>query len=800
MLALYRTGRQADALRVFEDVRTLLDDELGLPPSADLLAVHGRILRHDPTLDGPAGAPAPEPVGRPRIQGNLPVTMPSLIGRTRAIDELAGRLEHDRLVTAIGPGGVGKTALTLAVASRAAADGRYPDGVWLIELAHLRAPESMPDVLNTALRISPVAGRTATERLIEYLGSQHVLLVLDNCEHLIDDVAALVQQLVIRCADLAILATSQVPLNLALEAVYPVRPLTLRDPGGSSRPAAVRLFLDRAARISPGFAPSDSDLATIAELCRRLDGMPLAIELAAGRMRFLTPRELLAQLPHWFRSVRVGNRVAADRHATLRDVVEWSYGLLEPAEQDLFLRLSVFRGGFGLADAATVAPDPETVVELLGSLVDRSMVQARVADGAESTTFSLLETLRAFGGQRLAQQHQDHDALRAHAEWAAELVRRGAAALLGQDPGPWVRLVAARFDDLRAAHSWALDNDLRLALTLVSGLAEWLELQDSGELMSWAETTARRAIADGIDDPELERLTVTALTMAAAGERFRGDLDRAHRLADEALSLISDPADPVRSRPLYVRCEVSLYQGRLADCLAFAALSEPFAVRAGDVLVGKWCEMNRILALAYGGQVARARDRAETLAGEKGLPAITRAWSRYVLGEVLMDTDPDRAGPLLEQVVQDAHRVADRFLAGVALVSAASVRARRADPSGAVPLFREVVEHWHRIGNWTQRWTTFRTVADVLARLGDPEPAAVLVGAAREPTRPAPAYGPDADRLDDLQHRLLGVLGEQRLTRLLATGAAMSDDDVFRLVRVALAKTPATKSSGAIQH
>jgi hypothetical protein len=210
--------------------------------------------------------------------------------------------------------------------------------------------------------------------------------------------------------------------------------------------------------------------------------------------------------------------------------------------------------------------------------------------------------------------------------------------------------------------------------------------------------------------------------------------------------------------------------------------------------------MNRILALAYGGQVARARDRAETLAGEKGLPAITRAWSRYVLGEVLMDTDPDRAGPLLEQVVQDAHRVADRFLAGVALVSAASVRARRADPSGAVPLFREVVEHWHRIGNWTQRWTTFRTVADVLARLGDPEPAAVLVGAAREPTRPAPAYGPDAARLDDLQHRLLGVLGEQRLTRLLATGAAMSDDDVFRLVRVALAKTPAAKSSGAIQH
>jgi predicted ATPase/DNA-binding SARP family transcriptional activator len=782
MLALARGGRPSDALAVYRDFRSLLDVELGLEPSAAVTELHGRILRQDPTLSGGQTAGPASSSRPPRPAGNLPATLPALIGREDELANLTSRLEKHRLVTIVGPGGVGKTRLALAAGMRATAGGRLAQGVWLIELAPLRAGESPADQLSTALSISPSGGLSTIDRLVEFLGTQRCLLILDNCEHLIAPVARLVQRLLDHCPGVTVLATSQMPLNLPLERNHPLAPLAADAPDSP----AVRLFLERAARVAPDFPPPGSDLGVITDLCRRLDGVPLAIELAAGRMRFMTPEEVLDRLTDRFRLLRSTDRLAADRHRTLRSVVEWSYGLLDDHERQLFERLSVFRGAFGWAEAAAVAGSPEhDVIEPLESLVEHSIVQARTEPGSE-TSFMLLETLREFGAEQLQLRGEAHVTRRAHARTMLAVVHAGQSAVAGPSPGPWVRTVAARFDDLRAAHAWALDSDLDLALELVVGLADWLEFEVSAELVGWAERTAHRALAGDLTDPAQRALTVRAMAMTAAGIRFGGDLLRALELARQACDLVTDPTDPVLRYPVYVQCEISLYLGRLTDCRALADRAQRLAEDTGDMLRVWWCVMNRALALAYDGRVAEATAIAERVVAEAVLPGVIRAWAWYTLGEVLMTTEPDRASTLLLQAVREARRISDRFLTGVALLSVASLRARQGDPA-AVPLFREVIEHWHRLGNWTQRWTSFRTIADLLARLGDSESAAVLVGAALAESRPAQVYGPDAVRLADLQSELRTELGTD-LDGLLLAGASMTDDEVFRLVRGSLAR------------
>ena len=782
LLALTRAGRTADALSAFREYRRLLADELGLEPSPDLTGLHDRILRQDRFVDADSALPGN---GGGRSIGHLPSALPTIIGRDQALDDLSSALADHRLVCVTGPGGVGKTRLALSAGQRAAGTERHPQGVWLIELAPLHSGESVVEAVSTALTVSPSAGMTAVDRLIDYLRAQRCLLILDNCEHLAAQVAELTQLLLDRCPGVTVLATSQVPLNLPLEAAFPLQPLTVGTPGEPS--PAVSLFLERAGRIVPGFTPRVDDLAVISELCRRLDGLPLAIELAAARMRVMTPIEVTDRLADRFRLLRSADRFAQHRHRTLFDVVEWSYGLLGENEQQLFDRLSVFRGGFGFADAAAVAGTTELeLVEPLEALVDHCMVRASA--GPSGMTFSLLETLREFGALRLADRGLSDRVRRAHADAMLRLIKAGGEAINGPDPGPWVRSVGARFDDIRAAQSWALANDLPLALELVVGLGDWIEFEVSAEVMAWAQRTARTALAADLTDAAVRRLTVSAMAVAAAGTRFGGDLRGALTLAEQAVDLVEDPDDPVLRLPLYVQCEVRLYLGDLDECLALTDRTQTLAERAGDQLREKWCVMNRLLAVAYGGRSAAGIAMAEALLAEPGLPAVNRAWARYALGEVLMTADPQRSLGLLEQAVLDGRDICDRFLVGVASLSAVSVRARVGDPRSAVPLFADVIEHWHRLGNWTQRWTTFRSVAELLERLDDPEPSALLVGAASAPSRPAQAYGPDAERLQELAVRLRAGLGDNRLTELTQDGASMSDDAVFQLVRDALAR------------
>jgi len=551
-----------------------------------------------------------------------------------------------------------------------------------------------------------------------------------------------------------------------------------------------------------GFTATGPELAAVSELCRRLDGLPLAIELAAGRMRFMTPSEVLQRLPDRLRLLRSPDRLAADRHRTLRGVVEWSYELLTPSEQMLFDRLSVFRANFGLGDAAAIAGLPEAdIIDDLASLVERSMVQTATVPGAAGavTRYSLLQTLQAFGAERLAARGIDHDAHRRHAEHFLALVRDGRAAVAGPDSGPWVRSINAHFDDLRAAHAWAQQSDLTMALEIVAGLADWLEFQVSAEVAEWARQTSALALEAGRDLPDTRRLIMRCLSVAAAGARFSGDLHGALGLVDEALSVYSDPSDPALRFPLFIRCEVNLYLGELSKCIEVAQEAERLANLAGDVFREKLAVQTRLLAVSYGGAHAEAMAGAQALVNDPHSSGIAKAWSAYVLGEVVMPVDPERAGQILEQVLVDAERLSDRFLAGVALVSAASLRARRGQLHLAAPMFARVLEHWQKMGNWTQRWTTFRTIAELLERLGDATSAALLLGAARAETRPAQAFGDDAARLDTMSDRLATVLDAEQLATLFRSGAVMSDEAVFELARDALRRQISPADPGGVR-
>ncbi|MFD8199819.1 BTAD domain-containing putative transcriptional regulator, partial [Streptomyces sp. NPDC059701] len=438
---------------------------------------------HPTATTHPAGPGAPEAGSRPR--GNLRARLTSFVGRDADIQALRADLSTARLVTLLGPGGAGKTRL-----SQEAAEGAGDpalDGAWFAELAPVDDPGAVPEAVLTALgaretvlygagaeemRAVTATDRqaTAVERLVEHCGRRRMLIVLDNCEHVVDAAARLAEELLARCPRLTVLATSREPLGVPGELLRPVEPLP--------EPAALRLLADRGAAARPGFRP-DADAETAAacaEICRRLDGLPLAIELAAARLRMLTPRQIADRLDDRFRLLTSGSRTVLPRQQTLRAVVDWSWELLDEEERDVLCRLSVFAGGCDLAAAEAVCGP--AALDVLGSLVDKSLVVA-APSGGDGMRYRLLETVAEYAAERLDEAGGRPAAERAHLTYYRELARTTDPLLRGPRQLPAIERLEREYENLRTALRHAIaERDEQEALSLALSLVWYWQMRD----------------------------------------------------------------------------------------------------------------------------------------------------------------------------------------------------------------------------------------------------------------------------------------------------------------------------------
>lgn len=476
---------------------------------------------------------------------NLPADLTSFVGRRSEAHAVRQLLSADRLVTLTGVGGVGKTRLALRVAH----DLRraFPDGVCLVELDSLKDPDLLPHTLLAALGIREQSAR-GTLVLSDYLRPRHILLVLDNCEHMLEAVADLVDRLLRVAPKLRILATSRQALMIAGEHVYPVPTLPVPDidvrvaPGSATQFAAVTLFAARAAAVVPGFEITSDNEQAVIQLCQRLEGIPLAIELAAVRLRVLTVEELAHRLDSRFQLLREGSRNLPERHQTLQALIDWSYELCTPAEQTLWARASVFAGGFGLDALEAVCADEllaeEIILDTVAGLTDKSILTRGEHGG--HVRFRMLETIREYGQARLRESGSEAKVQRRHRDWYCRLIEKAAAEWFGPEQEDWLALLRVEHPNVRAALEFCLarPDEARIGLRM-AGLPWflWIALGFMTEGRLWLD----RALAMD-QEPSHER--VWALGTAADIAVFQGDEAGATALIDAFHDLAGRLDDP----------------------------------------------------------------------------------------------------------------------------------------------------------------------------------------------------------------------------------------------------------------
>ena len=590
---------------------------------------------------------------KPVAAEHLPVQLTSFIGRRTEIDNVRQTLADNRLVTLTATGGAGKTRLAIHVAGHMAAE--FDDGVWYVDLAPIADPDLVPVAMTGALGLADQSSRSTTDTLIRFVGDRRMLVLLDNCEHLLDAVAALSTALLSVCPRLTLLATSREPIGVAGEVTWRVPSMSLEDD-------AIELFVDRARRARSDFAVTDNDIHTISEICGRLDGMPLAIELAAARVRALSLDDIVSSLHDRFRLLTGGRRTAVRRQQTLRASVDWSHALLTESERVLFRRLAPFMGGFDLAAARAVAGGTEVeryqTFDQLAQLVDKSLV---VADGTGGRTrYRLLETVRQYALEKLGEsgeadavrsRHRDH--------YTAMATQLDAPAATGHQQR--VEEIEAEIDNLRAAFAWCRENsDADLALQMASALQPlWLTRGRLREGLSWIdEALAEHNAGDREVTPAV---LARALADGALFDGWVGVPERGEQAA-EALAIarrLDDPALVVRA--LTACCGTSAFEPEQAS--AFFAEAIEMARALGD----KW-RLSQLLAFQTYAAVTAGDAIGARAAGEEGsaladsigdrfAAGMCRAWG--IGGATAMLGDLPGAEATLLELVADADAAGD---------------------------------------------------------------------------------------------------------------------------------------------
>jgi predicted ATPase/class 3 adenylate cyclase/DNA-binding winged helix-turn-helix (wHTH) protein len=728
--------------------------------------------------------------------GNLPEPLTSFVGREYEREVVTDALHDARIVTLTGVGGVGKTRLATHVAAAVLTD--YPDGAWLCELATATDERSLHQVVAAVLAVQPRPGLSVDAAIGEFVRAKRLLLVLDNCEHLLDECGRLAETMLRSCPNLRILATSREGLGTAGERVIAVRSLAVPDPSAGVEllevTPASRLFLDRAGAVRADFGVDDVSARAVAEICRRLDGIPLAIELAAARAIAMRPAEIAALLDQRFRLLTGGQRVGVERHQTLRATVEWSYSLLAPHERVVFDRLGIFPGGFDAAAAtkvvATDGLEDWDVRDAVSSLVAKSMLGDQEA-GDGTTRYRLLETLRQYALERLDESSDLDLWRRRHAEHYADWAETSRPGLLGPDELVWLARFDAESDNLRAAAAWSLaqdtPRDLEVAIRLVAMLPHTaLSVREFG---AWADQLTER-----VESTTPGRRSDVLAEAALWNALVAADAGRARLLA---LRAIQDGVEPDANGPhgaYTVLAITSRMEGRMDEAMqwladgqrAVADLDKPFANVALSATIAMWA--------ASTGNYERARteaDRAVALARRLGQPtniglalvAAGTAWER---------DDPQASLAAFEEAIAIRHTGADRGEIRIALTGTTRARIAAGDIKGAVAEARDGIAYYHHAGLGSHVVALVNETIFALAAAGEPEVAAVLAGvvAAGRVSELDLTFNPE--RLEAVLTRLRDEIGPESYATAFAQGEAMSADDAVafalaELERVAVA-------------
>jgi predicted ATPase/DNA-binding SARP family transcriptional activator len=728
MLALYRAGRQAEALHAYTEIRGHLVDELGVDPGSGLRELEARILDHDPSL---TAEPPPPATAMPSLAGNLPEPVSSFLGRDVELEWLHEAVRASRLVTLIGPGGVGKTRLAVETAARRR--GQHPGGVWLIELAGVTDPEGVAPAAAKALEASgPAAtgaqppGSTA-DLIARYLAGRSLMIVLDNCEHVIEEAAALAHTLVGAVPGLRLVATSREPLSVPGELLMPVAGLA---PG-----SAADLFVDRARAVQPGFERDGSAGEVIDGICRRLDGLPLAIELAAARLRALPLSTLAGRLDDRFALLTRGARTALPRQQTLRAVVDWSYDLLFDDERRLLARLSVFVGGCELdAVEAVCAGDGVPVADVLdviSRLVDKSLV---TAPSAGETRFTQLQTLRQYSRERLDESNEAGAIRLQHAAYYGRLAQDAHDGLRGASASAWRDRLTPELGNLKAALDWHLMiGNIDAALSIAAGMAWlWFINSDYAEGARWLASALG---AEGASRPELRATAQIwhgyCVGMSSSPAAGVGECDR-------ALSALRAGADKLRlAEALILGASVLLRAQEFSRSLE--ALSEAKALlkpeEHGWLLGGHDMLVSWNLAsfgrLEEAEVAARSSIRRLDAAGEVLLVVNSL---NALAGITAAKGDLEGASAAYEALLERCRASEHHPYLNSALAALAALRAKQGDDAAADDLYHEA------IGCSFNPWLSADAIvgqAAVARRLGDLTRAKALLDTAAERYRDA---------------------------------------------------------------
>jgi predicted ATPase/class 3 adenylate cyclase len=720
---------------------------------------------------------------------NLPAQLASFIGREEDLAGASALLRTSRLVTMTGAGGSGKTRLALQVAAGCLDEFRH--GLWFVDLAPVADPEGVPSATATALGLYPDPARPVIEALTEYFAAKEILLILDNCEHLVSGCATLADVLLCSCPDVRVLATSREPLALRGEAVMAVGTLAVppipRSPSGAANAIAdyeaVRLFVERASACAPSFRLTDQNAAAVAEICARLDGIPLAIELAAARTRVLAPAQIVERLADRFALLVGGSRSATPRQQTLLGTIAWSYQLLSPQEQALFRRLSVFAGGWTLEAAEAACSrgggDTQDLLDLMSSLVDRSLV---IFEAEPVPRFRFLETIRQFAADRLEATRETDSTRAAHLEWFTSFAEQLAPEYWSHGSVSAHASAAIEHHNLLAALGRAVDLETPHLARLVTSLLWFWQVQGHvGEGNRWAHTAIQRPAYAGA---ELQAAVLDAAGWLASvcgehaeAERLFDASVEAARLASNARTLVAalwgsgtflTRRDPERAR---LQLEESL------------ALNSDFGHNDAEAQWREVALFNSLgMAAISGGHETDAESnfrKAVEKARRYRLRAVAAA-PLGALGEIARARgDWERAAEYYEEGQEIWREMGADGMLPTALLNLGYVARHRGDVRLATTRLHEAFELERRTGSAYVTWFVLGALAGVLLLARRPEDGAHILGAAQAHQDP-----PDpTDRIEQMrdERELTAALGIEPFQSAFGAGQGMSAEDALRL-------------------